>query len=120
MDEKKAQDRNVEVEELLKGVPEDFIKQRIDPVRNKANSDGLDIDDINIPEERLECVMMELLYLDSFKREPSDDNSDLFPNGWFEYSNYEKQFEILVEAIAKKQKITETDGYNEFVKKRHL
>lgn len=113
MEIKEVQNTNLTAEEILKGVPEDFIKERIDPNRDKADI----LEDIS--EEQADCIMLDLLYLENFDRKPEDNNIDLYPDGWFENPDYKKQFEILVEAVVEEKKIVDTKKYNELRKGKY-
>ena len=56
-------------------------------------------------------VMMEINYLKENGRSIDDSNDDLFPFDWYKIENYKLKTEILYEAIKKKIKIIDTDGY---------
>ena len=57
-------------------------------------------------------VMMEINYLKENNRSIDDNNDDLFPFDWYRINNYKLKTEILYEAIQKKIKIIDTDGYS--------
>ena len=105
----------MEIEERVKYLPKETGEKL------KQEQDGGNIEEIDedISQDRFNCVMLETMYLKRFDREPTDDNSDLYPNDWFEDPDYKKQFEILAEAIAENKKINETKGYNELHKGRY-
>ena len=127
MDEREIQNKNIEIEdmneepqavnedsekakedieELIKDLPEDlqtYIKNRVEGKE----------DDISIPQEQLDCILMNLLYLEAHDRIPGEDNIDLYPNDWFEDPDYNLQFKILTEAVMEKQKIIDTKSYND-------
>jgi len=114
-------------EERIKELPEDLReKYKLDEIPEESeeeNPEGSEEEnpeefDEEISQEQFDYVMLELMYLDKFNREPTDDNHDLYPNGWFEDPDYKKQFEILAEAIAENKKIEETKGYGELHKGR--
>ena len=107
MSEKEIQDMNNEnidinggIEDILKDIPEDLKKQIEE---RKAEAEELDI-----PEEQMDCILMDLLYLENNDRKPGENNKDLYPVDWFDNPDYEKQFEILTEAVMEDKKIIET------------
>ena len=105
----------MEIKERIKYLPEktgEKLKQELDG----GNIEKIDEE---ISQDRFNCVMLELMYLKGFDRAPTDDNSDLYPNDWFEDPDYKKQFEILTEAVAENKKIADTNGYNELHKGRY-
>ena len=105
----------MEIEERIKYLPKKTGEKL------KQEQDGGNIEEIDeeISQDRFNCVMLEIMYLKRFGREPTDDNSDLYPNDWFEDPDYKKQFEILTEAVAENKKIADTNGYNELHKGRY-
>lgn len=123
--EKKNAELKKEIEKgyegRIKELPEDLReKYKLDEVRSEEpDEENPEEIDEEISQEQFDYVMMELMYLDKFNREPTDDNHDLYPNGWFEDSDYKKQFEILAEAVAENKKIEETKGYSELHKGRY-
>ena len=56
-------------------------------------------------------VMMEINYLKENNRSIDDNNDDLFPFDWYRINNYKLKTDILYQAIKKKIKIIDTDGY---------
>ena len=105
----------MKIEERINYLPEktgEKLKQELDG----GNIEKIDEE---ISQDRFNCVMLELMYLKGFDREPTDDNSDLYPNDWFEDPDYKRQFEILTEAVAENKKIADTNGYNELHKGRY-
>ncbi|MBQ1550814.1 MAG: hypothetical protein IIZ67_01820 [Bacilli bacterium] len=113
LEEQKANYKSVE--ERFKDLPEDFFQGRPNPIDESPEDEIIE----DISDEQFDCVMMELMYLKRFDREPEDDNSDLYPRDWFTNPDYKKQFEILAEAVAENKKIVETKGYNEFRKGKY-
>ncbi len=109
--ERKANEKRKTLEERLKDLPEDFFDDKIDP--NKENPEEPEEE---ISDEQFDYVMMELMYLKRFDRQPEDDNSDLYPRDWFKDQDFQRQFEILAEAVAENKRITETKGYSELRK----
>ena len=57
-------------------------------------------------------ILMEINYLKENNRSVDDNNIDLFPFDWYKIDNYKLKTEILYEAIKKKVKVIDTDGYN--------
>lgn len=116
---KELEEKNKELKKELEKGYEERIKELPEDLREKYKLDELpEESEEEISQEQFDYVMLELMYLDKFNREPTDDNHDLYPNGWFEDPDYKKQFEILAEAIAENKKIEETKGYGELHKGR--
>ena len=128
---KKLKEPNKTIEERLKDLPEDFFQNSID----LDNGNSIDIpeesedenseqkedeNEEDISDEQFDYTMMELMYLKRFDRQPEDDNSDLYPTDWYKDPDYQKQFEILSEAVAENKRISETKGYSELRKGKNI
>lgn len=55
-------------------------------------------------------TLVEMAYRDTFLNK-AEDESELFPEGWYQNTNYQKKIEVLTEALDKDILIVYTDSY---------
>ena len=63
--------------------------------------------------DRIAYLMMEGNYIKQNNRKIEEDNRDLFPNNWYENTNYQLKTNILFEAIKNNILIKNTKLYKE-------
>lgn len=74
----------------------------------------------NLSNEDFACTILEVNYIKALGRDPNaglEENDDLFPMEWVIHEDIYKKMKILKEAIEKKCRITDTDGFLDIIEK---